>query len=262
MCTLSVIPRDNGYLLGMNRDERIARGAGLPPQVREFAGARAIYPTDGHGGTWLGVNEDAVALALLNWTDLSSQALHTKKRRSRGVLIPALIGSSTLSALRAALASMTVEGILPFRLVGVFPSERKIAEWRWNSVQIESLLHPWEARNWFSSSLWNTLAGHLRGAACRNAWSEPDAGSSPWLRRLHASHTDASGAFSLCVHRPEVRTLSYSEIDCSFAAIRMKHSVGSPCTMPPQTVVEIEMVRDISGPMASATNLESSCLSI
>jgi hypothetical protein len=246
----------------MNRDERIARGAGLPPQVREVAGARAIYPTDGDGGTWLGVNEHAVALALLNWTDLSSQALRKKKRRSRGVLIPALIGSRTLEALQAALANMSVEGIMPFRLVGVFPSERKIGEWRWNLVQTEFLLHSWEARNWFSSSLWNTLAEHLRGAACRNAWSEPDAGSAPWLRRLHASHTDASGAFSLCVHRPEVRTLSYSELDCSFAAIRMKHSVGSPCTMPPQTEVEIDSVRDIGRSLASAMNLESSCASI
>ena len=262
MCTLSVIPGDNGYLLGMNRDERIARGAGLPPQVREVAGARAIYPTDGEGGTWLGVNEHAVALALLNWTDLSSPALHTKKRRSRGVLIPALIGSRTLSAIQAALANMSIEGILPFRLVGVFPAERKIGEWRWNSVQREFLLHPWEARNWFSSSLWNTLAEHLRGAACRNAWSESDAGSAPWLRRLHASHADASGAFSLCVHRPEVRTLSYSEIDCTSAAIRMKHFVGSLCTMPPHTEVEIDLVRDISRSSASAMNLESSCRSV
>ena len=34
MCSLSVIPSDNGYLLG-NRDEQIARGAGLPPEVCE-----------------------------------------------------------------------------------------------------------------------------------------------------------------------------------------------------------------------------------
>lgn len=229
MCTLSVIPRDNGYLLGMNRDEKIARSAGLPPVVREVAGAKAIYPTDGDGGSWIGTNEHAVALALLNWNDVTSRALSTKKSRSRGVLIPALIGSSTLPALQAALADLNVDSIRPFRLVGVFPSERKIAEWRWNSVQIEFVLHRWEARHWFSSSRSDSQAESLRGAACRNAWSQPGAGSAQWLRRLHASHTDASGAFSLCVHRPEVRTLSYSEIDCASTKLRVEHFTGSPC---------------------------------
>jgi len=51
MCSLSVIPRDNGYLLGKNRDEQIARGAGLPPEVRESCGAKLIYPGDREGGT-------------------------------------------------------------------------------------------------------------------------------------------------------------------------------------------------------------------
>jgi len=209
MCTLSVIPRDNGYLLGMNRDERIARGAGLPPEIREVAGAKAIYPTDGDGGAWIGANEHAISLALLNWNDVIPPGVSTKKSRSRGLLIPALIHSSALTVLQTALADFNVEGILPFRLVGVFPSERKIGEWRWNSVQMEFVLHRWEARHWFSSSLSDSFAENLRGAACRDAWNQPDAGSAPWLRKLHASHSDASGLFSLCVHRPEVRTLSY-----------------------------------------------------
>ena len=252
MCTLSVIPRDNSYLLGMNRDERIARGAGLPPEVREVADAKAIYPTDGDGGTWIGANQHAVALALLNRNDVTSEALTTRKSRSRGVLIPALIGSSELPALQAALADLNIEGILPFRLVGVFASERKIGEWRWNSVQLEFVPHRWEARHWFSSSLSDSRAETVRGAACREAWNQPDAGSARWLRRLHASHIAAPAAFSVCVHRPEVRTLSYSEIECAAAAIRMKHSVDHPCTRPLQTEVKIELVRDISSSLASA----------
>lgn len=237
MCTLSVIPRDDGYLLGMNRDERIARSAGLLPEVREVAGTKAIYPTDGDGGTWIGGNEHAVGLALLNWNDVTSPAPSTKKNRSRGVLIPVLIGSSTLPVLQAALADLHVEGMLPFRLVGIFPSERKIGEWRWDSVQMEFVLHRWETRHWFSSSLSDRQAESLRGAACRDAWSRPDAGSAPWLRRLHASHADSSGAFSMCVHRPEVQTLSYSEIECTSAKLRMEHFTGSPCLAMRETTV-------------------------
>lgn len=252
MCTLSVITRDDGYLLGMNRDERIARGAGLPPEVRVFAGTKAIYPSDGDGGSWIAANECAIALALLNWNDVIAKAVIAKKSRSRGLLIPALIGSCALQELQAALAVRHLVGTLPFRLVGVFPAERKIGEWRWDSVQMEFVLHEWESRHWFSSSLSDSKAERLRGAACRDAWNQPDAGTASWLRRLHASHTEAPGPFSLCVHRPEVRTLSYSEVDCTPAAIRMTHLAGSPCTMPRHTEVEINTTCSASMSLAAA----------
>jgi len=57
MCSLSVITRNDGYLLAMNRDERIARGAGSPPDIHEFEGAKAVYPSDGDGGTWCATND-------------------------------------------------------------------------------------------------------------------------------------------------------------------------------------------------------------
>jgi len=245
MCTLTVIPRDAGYLLGMNRDERIARDSGLPPEVREVAATKAIYPSDSEGGTWIAANEYGIALALLNWNNVTSRAICAKKSRSRGLLIPALVGCSSLIVLHGALVNLNVEGMRPFRLVGVVPSERKIGEWRWDSIQMRFLLRGWEARHWFSSSLSDDQAESLRGAACRDAWNQPNAGSAPWLRRLHASHNAAAGPFSLCVHRPEVRTLSYSEIECTCAAVRMKHSVGSPCATPAQSGVEIEFYRNI-----------------
>ena len=56
---------------------------------------------------------------------------------------------------------------MPFRLVGVFPSEQEIWEWRWDSAQLEFQVHEWESRHWFSSSLSDERAESLRGAACR-----------------------------------------------------------------------------------------------
>jgi hypothetical protein len=38
MCTLTLVPQENGYYLAMNRDERIARGVGTPPQRIDLAG--------------------------------------------------------------------------------------------------------------------------------------------------------------------------------------------------------------------------------
>ena len=50
MCTLTVVTRNDTYLLAMNRDEKISRGAGFPPEIHEFEGDKAIYPSDGDGG--------------------------------------------------------------------------------------------------------------------------------------------------------------------------------------------------------------------
>ena len=37
MCTVRLLPRKDGYLLGMNRDEKIARGTGSPPEFTVYA---------------------------------------------------------------------------------------------------------------------------------------------------------------------------------------------------------------------------------
>jgi transport and Golgi organization protein 2 len=245
MCTLTVVTGNGTYRIAMNRDEKITRGAGLPPQIHEFDGTRVICPGDGTGGAWIAVNEYGIALALLNWNDIGPPRIAADKTRSRGRVIPALIDSRSLSQLHAVFDISNFKGMLPFRLVGVFPLERKIREWRWDSAQLESQVHLWESRHWFSSSLSDQQAEAMRGAACRNAWSEKDAGSLSWLRRLHASHATGPGPFSVCVHREEVKTLSYSEIECMSAGIRLEHFLGSPCDMGRCHSIEIRRARSL-----------------
>lgn len=240
MCTLSVVTHEEGYRIAMNRDERIGRGAGTAVEKYELGGTAVVYPSDGTGGTWIAANEHGVALALLNWNDVVPRQVDPSQARSRGRLIPALIDTRSLAELRAVLDMLELEGMLPFVLVGVFPGEREIWEWRWNSASLESRVHPWQPRHWFSSSLSDLKAQNLRGQFCHSAWAESDAGSAVWLRRLHASHAGGPGPFSICVHREDVKTLSYTELDCTPEAVQCAHFMGSPCAMSsPSTVTEI-----------------------
>ena len=239
MCTLTVVTGSDTYRMAMNRDEKTARGAGTPLETYEFDGTRAIYPTDGVGGTWIAANDRGVALALLNWNNIAGPA-KAVKTRSRGRVIPALIGSRSLWNLRAVFNISNFAGMLPFRLVGVFPSEREIWEWRWDSIQLEFHIHEWKSRHWFSSSLSDKQAEILRGAVCRAAQDESNAGSMLCLRRLHASHGDGPGPFSLCVHRGDVKTLSYSEVMVTPGHVQMGHFRGSPCTMAQIHPIETE----------------------
>jgi hypothetical protein len=240
MCTLTVIASKGTYLMAMNRDENITRSEGIPPEIYELDRTRAIYPGDGYGGTWFASNEYGIALALLNWNDVTPHCTAAAKTRSRGQVIPALIGSRSLLGLHEVFGVSNFEGMMAFQLVGVFPSEQEIWEWHWDSMQLDFRVHPWESRHWFSSSLSDKRAESLRGTACRNAQHESDAGSVPWLRRLHASHSGGPGPFSLCVHREGVKTLSYSEVVVTLAAARMGHFRGSPCDMGPIHSLEFE----------------------
>jgi hypothetical protein len=231
MCTLSVVTHESGYYLAMNRDERLARGAATPPEITERAGSRAIYPRDPAGGTWIAANDRGIALALLNWNDVGQPGVEPATTRSRGHVIPSLIRERSLHDVQATFADQDLDVILPFRLVGVFPEQQEIWEWRWNLTQLESRSCGWETGNWFSSSLSDGRAQFLRGQVCRAAWEDAGAGSLPWLRKLHASHADGPGPFSLCVHREAVRTLSYTELTCTPDTVRCGYLSGSPCSM-------------------------------
>jgi len=227
MCTLSVITRDSGYLLAMNRDERIGRGAGNPPKVHRLHGTTAIYPSEGTGGTWISTNEHGVTLALLNWNDVVRHPL-AGETRSRGQIITAVAGSSRMLGVRAVLDFLELKHTLPFRLIGVIAAEEAIGEWRWDGSRLTFHSQAWESRHWFSSSLSDEQAASERGAACRDAQGEPNAGSIRWLRRLHASHL-GGGSFSLCVHREDVQTLSYTEVIVTPAGVELSHFRDRPC---------------------------------
>jgi len=115
MCTLSVITQENGYLLAMNRDEKITRGVGEGPETQDLEGPEtqdlngttAIYPSDGAGGTWIAANEYGISLALLNWNDVVRRPLDIRKARSRGGIIPGLASSSRMAELQAAFGVST-----------------------------------------------------------------------------------------------------------------------------------------------------------
>lgn len=235
MCTLTLVAQESAYRFAMNRDERIARGAETPPEAREFDGTRALSPGDGAGGTWIGINEYGIALALLNWNETASLA--AMDFRTRGQVIPSLIASRSLAEWLAATSTLDLVRVRPFRLVGVFPAERTIRECRWDFRNLEIFSHPWALQHWFSSGLSDVEAQRVRGAACSGAQREADAGSSAWLRRLHASHSGGP-AFGVCVHRNDVQTLSYTEISYAPDIIALEHFLGNPCLIQPSRVAE------------------------
>ena len=228
MCTLTFVPTEDGYVAGMNRDEKLTRARAIPPKRFDFSGGTALFPPENSGGTWIGCNNHGNLLALLNWNDVTPP-FGGAAIRSRGVLIPELTGGRDLADTHARFVRLDLDGVSPFRLIGAFLRESLIVEWSWDGLQRREFDFAWRKHHWFSSSVSDAVAQQERGRVCGKAegCSSPEPAS--WVRNLHQSHDPVPGSFSICVHRKDAATVSYTEVRCNGEGISMSYRSGNPC---------------------------------
>ena len=143
MCTVSVISLESsgGYRLVTNRDEQRSRPEGDPPAWRRFGSVSALAPLDPlSGGTWVATNSVGLSLCLLNG-NLEPAPPPPTRPRSRGLIIPALIGATTLDDATDALATIHLDRFAPFRLViiqmGDHRAAPRVADAFWNGRGLE-----------------------------------------------------------------------------------------------------------------------------
>jgi hypothetical protein len=231
MCTVSFMPTRSGFMLAMNRDEQKARPRALPPR-RHLTGSReALYPLEPSGGTWVGVNDAGISLALINW--------YAKPQRdrtlcvSRGIVIPHLLAADDIADVGIFFSDLPLTRINPFRLIAISAGEYKVREWRWDGAVLESKHHGWKCRHWFSSGHDEALANRKRARVVRAASATAPAQTPAWLRKLHCSHQPERGAFSVCMHRQDAQTVSYTEIATTGRKAQMRYAGGALCTIKP-----------------------------
>jgi hypothetical protein len=244
MCTLTVVPTADGYIVAMNRDERLTRPQAFAPRVFEYDSAAAIFPYESSGGTWIACNSHGSLLALLNWHDVVPEVI-PEKPQTRGLVIPGLIGQSDSIETCARFESLDLCATFPFRLVGVFVREQIIVEWRWNGVRRQKFEFAWQKKHWFSSSVSDCFVKRERGRTCASAAERLLEAPLNAIRSLHRSHDPTPGPFSMCVHRKDAATASYTEIRCEPLVISMGYVDGSPCqknTFDSQTALALSSV--------------------
>lgn len=227
MCTVTFIARKNGYALGMNRDEKLTRVAGLPPRVIQLKGRAILSPSEPNGGTWIGVNDAGVSLALINWYSISERV--GGNVLSRGEVVKSSLAVSSSAALDETLQGLTLSRVNPFRLIGIFPADRVAFEWRWDLRQLERKDHRWQTNTWISSGFDEPGAQKSRGKAFREALRQKSSCRLEWLRRLHRSHGAERGPYSHCMHGADAATISHTEITVFRGLATMRYTPGAPC---------------------------------
>lgn len=211
----------------MNRDEQLSRMTAKPPDYFRQRGLAALYPHEIGGGTWIGINEAGMTFALINW--YSQPQRPASETSSRGTVIPELLGTENSGEAEKALQGLSVHQMNPFRLILVSPAEQCLQEWRSDGTSLERTVLSWKKHHWFSSGFDEAEANRVRRLTCQRAAAESGADSLSWLRRLHRSHHPGKGAFSMCMHRMDARTVSYTEISVSGSAAIMVYHDGPPC---------------------------------
>lgn len=159
MCTLSIHRADDWLVATMNRDEALARGPELPPQVHHAHGGLAwVAPRDSEkGGTWMGVNSAGVIACLLNaYRPGESLLPDTSGRyRSRGEIVPRLLEAGCGGAAMEILErEIDPEAYPSFTLLLVTPEQTYIYEWLRNGPPAaQTLAGAWILR---SSAGWDS----------------------------------------------------------------------------------------------------------
>ena len=212
----------------MNRDEKLDRFAALPPKIVDLANRRTIFPCEPTGGTWISANDAGICLALINWHRVEREPKHDVI--SRGEVVRELAGKSTADEIAYGVMKLPLRKLRPFRLIAIVPSERLVTEWRWNLERLTTRNHQWQVEHWFSSGLDERRAERERLCVCETAHNRQSARNLRWLRRLHRSHAPKRGPFSICMHRADATTVSYTEIAVSRRRATMRYKPGPCCS--------------------------------
>ena len=243
MCTVTFLPLDDGgYLLGTNRDESPSRGEARAPDVRVTAGRRVLAPLDPDaGGTWIAADDLGRSLCILNG-DGPPLASPPEDPLSRGVLVLRLMETPAIDSVEGRLRATVGTGRLavkPFKLLVAEPGvEGRSAQAHlllWDGHAIERV----EAHGprMLVSSTFETDAVTRHRRDDFLAWRERHAEArGPQLvgalTAWHASHRaerPAGDAYSVCMHRDDARSVSFTLVRVGSESVSMGYRAGSPC---------------------------------
>ena len=224
MCTVTIVPRTDGFRLICNRDERRTRPQAAPPQVRRLWPRTAVFPLDPvGGGTWIGANDAGIVLALLNAQSPPSGVTVTRTPvHSRGLLIPPLLRWPDLARVADAVVDVDPTNYQPFRLVAV-QRDRGFEFASTGQPAVATAFHLGRPILFTSSSLGDVQAARVRAPLFESmVVGAPDS----WLAgqtRFHDFQFKGNSAFGIRMNRSEARTVSRSIVDIDSTHVRMEY---------------------------------------
>ena len=240
MCTISWFFGSQSSHIFFNRDEQKTRAVAEPPSLMSSVNhVNIIMPIDPvGGGSWLVVNEYGWTFALLNYYQ---GRLPKGKLRSRGEIIRGVSGLHCYSEVVSFLSALTLENYAPFSLLCFAPfddisdlppyqncSTHTATMLRWSGKELTVSA---QSTPLFSSAVkFDEVVQQRSGLADQYfAGIKSESQRIEKHIQLHRSHTPTASAYSICMHRDDAQTVSFSHIQITQNDIVYSYSNGAPC---------------------------------
>jgi hypothetical protein len=234
VCTLTIFPASDGFQLAMNRDELRSRPAALPPEIRSGGGRSWIMPVDPvGGGTWIAASDAGVAMALLNLHDVPwSGEAEPAARMSRGTIIPHLIEAGDVEEAVRLARGIRPADYQPFRLVATDSDRFAVFASDGNALRISIERRGSKPLLFTSSGLGDRVVDVPRRRLF-TALLEMEGPTPAVQQAFHRHSWPDRRDVSVCMERPEARTVSCTTVEVSEAKVDLRYFSNSPDQDPP-----------------------------
>lgn len=227
MCTVTWLPTRDGFELRMNRDELRTRSAALPPAIYKRDGVRYVAPRDvDGGGTWITVNDSGLAVGLLNGP---ARPDGWSGSRSRGLLVDELADARSVAEVRNRLSNARLSVYSPFTLIVVEPGIAAcVARWNTSTLVVDAAIQPSALLTSSSVDLEAVVAS--RTAVHREFLRTSRGRDAEMLEQFHRDHSPERSHRSVCMHRADASTVSFTRITVCRDVVLMHYEDGPPCS--------------------------------
>ncbi|MFL0803152.1 MAG: NRDE family protein [Agarilytica sp.] len=242
MCTISWYISADGYRVFFNRDEQVTRPKAIPPQVLTENDISTIMPVDPQGGgTWCAVNEFGFTFALLNYYQ---GRLPKGRLISRGKLVRACAGFQRVEQAHRYIRALNLSKYAPFSLLcfspavenndvtdklsSKFQQDTSVTMMRWTGRE---LIESEQTCPLISSAVRYDEVYESRLSVYKTIFEGKAAESQTVedYQELHASHLPGRSSHSICMHRDDAQTVSFSQIEVTRNDVQFFYSDGPPC---------------------------------
>jgi len=225
MCTISWLIKDNNYHIFFNRDEQRSRACAISPHIMNVKDTQVLLPIDPSGnGSWISTNEFGLTLCLLNYYQGSTpKGILT----SRGLLLKNLSSFSSVKDIDIHLRKLKFQQYASFSLLAFELDDNGLVSkkaWQWNGKELTSVF----LNSPFTSSSVSFEEVSQSRLLLAQQLLEPQ--SIDAFVNYHKSHHPSKGHLSVCMHRDDAKTVSFSHIHVSPTQSIFNYKNDSPCS--------------------------------
>lgn len=228
MCTVTWIQHNEGYELFCNRDEQRTRKPARSPALYRRNNVICLTPIDGQaGGSWIGVNEYGVTCCLLNYYP-AEKSSPPEAPISRGLLLTAYLDCSAAAEAVGRFKTALLQRYRPFILLVLEENHPGIClTWDQHTFTIERT--GVDRLPLTTSSVQTGEVVQSRKACFQKYPKENVPMDSDHLQAFHKSHEPERSARSVCMHREDARTVSFSHIRVTPDHVTFSYHPRPPC---------------------------------